>query len=191
MAFITNGAGDVISFAEYTDVVQKDQRLFESNVIKIPEESGFVDVTEFIEDMLERSTQRILLKLKASSWWQGYLAYVGSPVSNLNALPNVNPNLIDPGNANNRRTAFTELCVYHAFSQYILPLIADFGNEESEEVAKIKYYDARFNDLFNELISLADFYDFDNSGTVDTDEKAISYAPTRRTRSRRSIVKVR
>ena len=66
MAFITNGAGDVISFAEYTDVVQKDQRLFESNVIKIPEESGFVDVTEFIEDMLERSTQRILLKLKAS-----------------------------------------------------------------------------------------------------------------------------
>ena len=191
MAFITDGGGNVISFAEYTDVVQKDQRLLESNNIKIPAESGFADVSEFIEDMLEKSTARILLKLKASTWWQGYNAYVGNPINNLNALPDVNPNLIDPGNANGRRDTFTELCVYHSFAQYILPLIADFGNPESEEVSKISYYDAKFNDLFNELISIADWYDYDNDGTIQADEKAITYMRTRRSRSRRSIVQVR
>ena len=37
----------------------------DSNNLKIPAESGFTDTTEFIEDMLEKSTNRILLKLKA------------------------------------------------------------------------------------------------------------------------------
>jgi len=191
MAFITDGGGNVLSFAEYTDLLQKDQRLLESNIIKIPAESGFADVTDFLEDILEKSTDRILLKLKASTWWQSYNAYVGNPISNLNALPNVNPNLIDPANKLNRRQQFTDLCVYYAFAQYVLPLIADFGNPESEEVSKIQYYDAKFNDLFNELIAIADWYDYDASGTVDADEKAITYARTRRTRSRRSIVQVR
>jgi len=191
MAFITDGGGNVLSFAEYTDLLQKDQRLLESNIIKIPAESGFADVTDFLEDICEKSTDRILLKLKASTWWQSYNSYVGNPITNLNALPNVNPNLIDPGNKLNRRQQFTDLCVYYAFAQYILPLIADFGNPESEEVSKITYYDAKFNDLFNELIAIADWYDYDNSGTVDADEKAITYARTRRTRSRRSIVQVR
>jgi len=191
MAFITDGGGNVLSFAEYTDLLQKDQRLLESNIIKIPAESGFADVTDFLEDICEKSTDRILLKLKASTWWQSYNSYVGNPITNLNALPNVNPNLIDPGNKLNRRQQFTDLCVYYAFAQYILPLIADFGNPESEEVSKIQYYDAKFNDLFNELIAIADWYDYDNSGTVDADEKAITYARTRRTRSRRSIVQVR
>ena len=191
MAFITDGGGNVLSFAEYTDLLQKDQRLLESNIIKIPAESGFADVTDFLEDICEKSTDRILLKLKASTWWQSYNAYVGNPISNLNALPNVNPNLIDPANKLNRRQQFTDLCVYYAFAQYILPLIADFGNPESEEVSKITYYDAKFNDLFNELIAIADWYDYDASGTVDADEKAITYARTRRTRSRRSIVQVR
>jgi hypothetical protein len=191
MAFITDGGGNVVSFAEYTDILQKDQRLLESNIIKIPAESGFNDVTDFLEDVLEKSTDRILLKLKASTWWQSYNAYVGNPISNLNSLPNVNPNLIDPGDKLNRRQQFTDLCVYYAFAQYVLPLIADFGNPESEEVSKITYYDAKFNDLFNELIAIADWYDYDNSGTVDADEKAITYARTRRTRSRRSIVQVR
>ena len=191
MAFITDGGGNVISFAEYTDILQKDQRLLESNIIKIPAESGFADVTDFLEDICEKSTDRILLKLKASTWWQSYNSYVGNPITNLNALPNVNPNLIDPANKLNRRQQFTDLCVYYAFAQYILPLIADFGNPESEEVSKIQYYDAKFNDLFNELIAIADWYDYDASGTVDADEKAITYARTRRTRSRRSIVQVR
>jgi len=191
MAFITDAGGKVISFAEFTDVVQKDQRVLESNNLKLPAESGFADTTEFVEDMLEKSTNRILLKLKASTWWQGYNSYVGNPISSLNALPNVDPNLIDPGNGQKRRQQFTDLCVYHTFAQYLLPLIADFGNPESEETSKITYYDAKFNDLFQELISIADWYDFDNSGSIEADEKAISYAPTRRSRSRRSIAQVR
>jgi hypothetical protein len=191
MAFLKDSGGIVISFAEFTDLVQKDQRVLESNNLKIPAESGFADTTIFVEDMLEKSTNRILLKLKASTWWQGYNSYVGNPISSLSALPNVNPNLIDPNNGQKRQQQFTDLCVYHTFSQYLLPLIADFGNPESEETSKINYYDAKFNDLFQELISIADWYDFDNSGTVETDEKAISYAPTRRSRSRRTIAQVR
>lgn len=191
MAFITDGSGNVVSFAEYTDVVQKDQRIFEKNNLKIPAESGFGDIPEFVENMLEKSTNRILLKLKASTWWQSYNSYMGNPISNLNAIPNVNANYIDPLNANNRQTAFTELCVYHCMAQYILPLVAEFGNEESPELQKISYYDAKFNDLFNELISIADWYDFDNDGSVEDTEKAISYMQTRRSRSRRSIVQVR
>tara|TARA_R100000329_G_scaffold36232_2_gene34110 strand:- start:613 stop:1188 length:576 start_codon:yes stop_codon:yes gene_type:complete len=191
MAFITDAENNVISFAEFTDVVQKDQRILDSNNLKIPAESGFTDTTEFIEDMLEKSTNRILLKLKASTWWQSYNGYVGNPISSLSALPVVNPNLIDPGNKQKRRQQFTDLCVYHCFSQFLLPLIADFGNPESEETSKITYYDAKFNDLFQELISIADWYDYDASGTVETDEKAISYAPTRRSRSRRTIAQVR
>ena len=77
MAFITDGSSNVISFAEYTDVVQKDQRIFESNNLKIPEESGFVSVQDFVENMLQKSTDRILLKIKASSWWRSYY-YFGS-----------------------------------------------------------------------------------------------------------------
>ena len=191
MAFITDAGGTVISFAEFTDVVQKDQRVLESNNLKIPAESGFADTTEFVEDMLQKSTNRILLKLKSSTWWQGYNAYVGNPISSLSALPNVNPNLIDPGNGQKMQQQFTDLCVYHCFAQYLLPLIADFGNPESEETSKITYYDAKFNDLFQELISIADWYDFDSSGTVESDEKAITYAPSRRSRSRRSIAQVR
>ena len=42
MAFVTDGSGNVTSYAEYTDVLQKDQRLIEANVIKVPAESGFV-----------------------------------------------------------------------------------------------------------------------------------------------------
>ena len=64
MAFITDGGGDVVSFAEYTDVVQKDQRIFESNNLKIPAESGFLSVQDYVEDMLTKSTDRILLKIK-------------------------------------------------------------------------------------------------------------------------------
>jgi len=191
MAFITDGSGDVISFAENTDLRQKDQKFFEANNIKIPAESGFLTIEEYLEDLCGKSTDRILLKLKVSTWWQSYNAYVGTPISNLNALPNVNPNLIDPGNALSRRQQFTDMCVYYTFSQFLFPLVADFGNPESEEVSKIQYYDAKYNDLFNELISVADWYDADNSGTVDADEKAVSYMRSRRSRSKRSVVPIR
>jgi len=190
MSFVTDGAGKVISFAEYTDVVQKDQRLLEANELRIPAESGFADVTEFVEDMLEKSTNRILLKIKASTWWQAYNNYVGNNIVNLSSLPNVNPSLIDPGNKLGRQQQFTDMCVYYTFKEYLLPLIAQFENEGSD-VVKIEYYDKKFNDLYNELLAMADWYDFDNSGTVDADEKAYSYVQHRRTRRPRSIARVR
>jgi len=190
MAFLTDGGGNVVSFAEYTDVVQKDQRIFEANNLKIPAESGFVSNEDFVEDMLKKSTQRILLKIKASSWWQQYNYYVGNSFD-LNNRPNVNPSLIDPGNALERRQQFTDMCVYYCFGEYLFPLFAEFGNDESPEVAKITYYNAKFNDIFQELISIADWYDADNSGTVDDSEKAVTMQRTRRTRSRSSVVQVR
>jgi hypothetical protein len=191
MAFITDGGGSVTSFAEFTDVLQKDQRVLEANEIVVPAESGFIDKTDFIEDMLTKSTNRILLKIKASTWWQSYNNYVGNAITNLNNIPNVNANLIDPSNTLGRQQQFTDMCVYYCLAQYLLPLIADFGNEESPTFAKINYYDAKFTDIYNELISIADWYDYDNSGTVDADEKAVTYFQTRRTRRRASVVKIR
>lgn len=189
MAFITVN-GQVVSFAEYTDVVQKDQRLFEDNEIRVPANSGFVDIQDFVEDMLEKSTQRILLKIKASTWWQMYNNYVGNPISDLNALPSVNPTLIDPANALGRRQQFTDMCVYYCIKEYLMPLVANF-TEGTSDLQKIEYYDRKYNDIFNELISIADWYDFNNDGTIQTGEKAVSYYMNRRTRSRKNIVQVR
>ena len=45
--------------------------------------------------------------------------------------------------------------------------------------------------LFNELTSIADWYDADGDGTVEADERAITYFRTRRTRRRSTIVPVR
>ena len=45
-------------------------------------------------------------------------------------------------------------------------------------------------DLFMEMISMGDFYDRDGDGTVENDEKLVKYALTRRTRGRKSIVRV-
>lgn len=190
MSFVTDGGGNVVSFAEYTDVVQKDQRLLEANELVIPAESGFADTTEFVEDMLEKSTQRILLKMKSSTWWQAYNNYVGNSITSLSSLPNVNPSLIDPGNKLGRRQQFTDMCVYYCFKEYLVPLIAQF-EDESPDVSKIKYYDGKFNDIFAELLAMADWYDYDGSGTVEADEKAYTYSTMRRTRRRRSIVRVR
>lgn len=187
MAFITDGTGTVISFAEYTDLVQKDQRLFEANEIQIPAESGFADVTEFLEDILEKSTARILTKIKASTWWQAYLQYVGVTVNSLAGLPDV-----DANNIKSRQQDFTDMCVFYAFYSYILPLIADFSEEAtSSEVQKIQYYRNKFNDRFEEVIRLADWYDYDGDGTVEDSEKVYSYSQNRRTRRRLNIVNVR
>jgi hypothetical protein len=185
MAFITVD-GSVVSYAEYTDLVQKDQRVLEANELKVPEESGFADVTEFVEDMLQKSTDRINVKIKASSWWFGYQGYVGSSVSNPALLPDFNPDRIK-----SRKQDFTDMCVYYCLKEYLLPLVADFSIEESSEVNKIEYYDNKFNDIFNELLALADWYDADGDGTVEDGEKAWSYQSVRRSRRRSTIVKVR
>ena len=190
MAFITNATGNVISFAEFTDVVQKDQRVFEANELVIPAESGFVDTTDFVEDMLEKGTNRILLKLKASSWWRNYCFYAGIDYD-INNIPNINPDNIDPGNALGRRQQFTDMCVYYTLKEYIFPLIADFGNEESAGVTKITYYNDKYNSIYEELTALSDWYDADGDGTIQADEKATYYQQVRRSRRRTNIVVVK
>ncbi len=187
MAFITNQSGDVISFAEYTDILQKDQRLLEANEIVVPEESGFLDKSEFIENMCELSTNRILLKMQASTWWRNYNSYVGADWD-INNLPQVNPNRIDPNNTLGRQQQFTDMCVYYTLKEYLLPLIADFGSDESEGVAKIKYYDVKFNDIYSELLAITDWYDADGDGTVETSEKATFIQQSNRRSRRRTVI---
>tara|TARA_R110000822_G_scaffold63329_1_gene155631 strand:+ start:383 stop:940 length:558 start_codon:yes stop_codon:yes gene_type:complete len=185
MAFITV-AGNVTSYAEYTDILQKDQRLLEANAIKVPAESGFTDVTDFLEDLLTKSTDRINVKIKASAWWRSYLSYTGTVVSRPELTPDFNPNRIL-----SRKQDFTDACVYYCLKEYLLPLIGDFSVEESQEVQKIRYYEAKFNDIFNELLAMADWYDADGDGIVEDSEKAYSYATVRRTRRRSTVVRVR
>ncbi len=185
MAFISVG-GSVISYAEYTDVVQRDQRLFEANEIRIPEQSNFVDVPDFIEDMLRQSTDRINAKIKASTWWQAYNNYVGNTISSVSQIPDFDPNRIL-----GRQQSFTDMCVYYCLKEFLLPLIADFSTAETAEVQKIRYYEDKFNDLFQETLALADFYDADDDGTINDSEIAYSYRQVRRSRRRNSVVKVR
>ncbi len=185
MAFIVSG-GNVISYAEALDVRDKDQRLFESNEIdftNVPDTPGSLD--NYIEDLTTKATDRINQKIRASARWREYLNSRGNSYSN-DSIPAFNPNLIK-----SRKSDFTDMCSYYTLKEYLLPKIADFGNPESNEVQKIQYYDAKFNDLLSELLDMFDYYDFDNDGTVEEGEKMVSFQLNRRTRGRRSITKVR
>lgn len=175
MAFIIS-SGVVVSFAEADDVRARDQRVFEQN-------EGFDDIT--IEDMLTRSTDRIMSKLKASDWWREYNNLTRTGTLALADLPAPDRTKIE------RQADFTELCVSHTLKEYLYPRIADFGNEGSAEVSKINFYQKRFDDLWLELLASGDFYDLNDDGTVESSEKNIRSRLTRRTRGRRSIAMVR
>ena len=158
MAFIIE-ASTVVSFAEFQDVVNKDQRLFEAN-------EGLSD--DIVESQLIRATERILSKIRSSAWWRSYyvkrdLVTVFTTVAD---IPAVDPDLIIA-----RENDFTDLCVYTALADFILPSIADFGNENNAERQKMGYYTQKADVLFSELITAGDWYDFDNSGTITSNEK--------------------
>ena len=159
MAFIEE-AGTVVSFAEFQDVVNKDQRLFEAN-------EGLSD--DIVDTQLIRATERILSKIRSSAWWKSYyIRRDQNTVYNTVAdIPAVNPNRIKA-----RLNDFTDLCVYTALSEFILPSIADFGSEDNAERQKMGYYTQKADTLFGELITNGDWYDFDNSGTISSDEKS-------------------
>ena len=159
MAFITE-SGTVTSFAEFQDVVNKDQRLFEAN-------EGLSD--DIVEQQLIRATERILSKIRSSAWWRSYyIRRDSSTVYNTVAdIPAVNPNRIK-----SRLNDFTDLCVFTALSEFILPSIADFGNEDNAERQKMGYYTQKADTLFGELITNGDWYDFDNDGTIQSDERS-------------------
>lgn len=158
MAFISNGS-TVISFATSEDLKALDARLFEQN-----EGLG----TDYVDDQLVRSTERILVQLRSTSWWRDmYLSLSSDPVIRTVAdIPALDPNKIVA-----RQRDFTDLAGYYALYNYILPYIADFGNEDNAERKKMGYYQQKFSDLFGELIQAGDWYDFDGDGNVVSKEK--------------------
>lgn len=159
MAFINDGT-TVISFAEFKDVVDRDSRLFDTN------ESLSEDV---VEPLLVRATERVLTKLRSTAWWQSYYVNRDSSIaySTTADIP-----ALDPEKIVSRINDFTDLCVYTALSEFILPKVADFGTEDNAERQKIGYYTGKAENLFGELISSGDWYDFDGSGTVASKEKS-------------------
>jgi hypothetical protein len=163
MAFISSG-GNVISFAEYEDVLATDQRLFEAN-------EGLSEV--IVEDALTRATTRILTKIQSTDWWKAYyIRMTGASVdtsiytSGLISVPAPSANKIKA-----RQADFTDLCVYFGLSEILLPKVADFGNVDTAERQKIGFYDEKFRALFKELIEAGDWYDFGGQGTVTSTEK--------------------
>lgn len=158
MAFIEE-AGSIVSFAEFQDVVNKDQRLFEAN-------EGLSD--DIVEQQLIRATERILAKIRSSDWWRSY--YVQRDLTTVYRTVADIPE-VDPDKIIARQNDFTDLCVYTALAEFILPSIADFGNENNAERQKMGYYVQKSNELYGELITSGDWYDFDNSGTITSNEK--------------------
>lgn len=148
MAFI-KVSGNVVSFAEFQDVLDRDQRLFDAN-------EGLND-ENVIDPLLIRATERILSKIRQSSWWTD--RFDGQSV------PTVNANQILT-----HQSDFSDLCVYAAFADYILPMIADFGSEDNNEKNKIGYYKQRAEELFMELIKDGSWYDFNADGVVSASE---------------------
>jgi hypothetical protein len=170
MAFVIESS-NVTSFAEYSDVLARDQRLVESN-------EGLTD--DVIEPLLIRATERILTKLRSTSWWQSYYIRrmpAGTVINSSADIPALDANRIEA-----RQNDFTDLCVYTAFAEFVMPLIADFGNEDSSEVKKMGYYQNKADALFNELVAAGDWYDFSNTGTISSDEKQPGYVNLKRVR---------
>jgi hypothetical protein len=158
MAFITSGT-TVLSFAEYEDVLAKDQRLFEAN-------EGLTDV--IVEDALIRATERILTLIRASVWWKSYYVNHSPTTLSVNVPAPVGKQIIA------RKSDFTDLATYYALAEILLPKVADFGNADTAERQKIGFYDEKFRALFKELIEAGDWYDFDDDASVETLEKSPS-----------------
>lgn len=170
MAFIEESSS-VISFAEYSDVVARDQRLFDNN------ESLTDDV---VEELLIRATDRIIANIRTTSWWQSYFrAQDGGSTSITSAADIPNP---DPNKIQARQDDFTDLCVYSALADYILPMVADFSDADSAERQKMGYYKSRAEDLFVELVNAGNWYDFDGDNTVQQDERQVGYTRLQRIR---------
>lgn len=168
MAFVIE-SGDVVSFAEYQDVVDRDQRLFLSN-------EGLTD--DFVDPLLVRATERIMTKLRASDWWRSYyIRRSGSSITNVADIPALDANRILA-----RTNDFTDLCVYTALAEFILPSIADFGNQDNSERQKMGYYTTKADALFGELITAGDWYDFDDDSSIGSTEKQVGQVNLKRVR---------
>ena len=165
MAFINPGQTGVIAFAEYSDVQNADQRIWESN-------EGIADQT-MVEDLTEKATNRILQLIRNTGWWKRYYLIEASEAlrqaTNTRSTPDVP--LPDPDLILGRQADFTDLCVYFTLYEYLLPKVADFSSQDNAEVQKIGVYRTKFDVLFRELIDDGTWYDFNGSGTVTELEK--------------------
>jgi hypothetical protein len=158
MAFIIEN-GVTTSFAEYQDVYSADQRLFEAN-------EGLTDYV--VEAFLVRSTERILNLIRQTDWWRDL--YV-QKTANFSYQSRADIPALDIQRIVSRHDDFTDLCVYYALWNYILPKVADFSREDNAERAKIGFYQGKHEFLFNELINAGDWYDLNDDGNVVSNEK--------------------
>ena len=158
MAFIIEN-NTVISFAEFQDVVDRDQRIFGAN-------EGLTD--DVVEGSLIRATERILTQLRSTDWWRSYYLNQSTNFS-YSSVADIPP--LDPNRIQDRKEDFTDLCVYVALSDFILPGVADFANDDSAERKKMGYYKQRATELFGELVTAGDWYNFDGTGTISSKEK--------------------
>jgi hypothetical protein len=164
MPFIRSG-GNVIAFAEYSDVTNTDQRVFEAN-------EGIADST-MVEDLTEKATSRILQLIRNTGWWKRYYLIEATDAQRLATNTRSTPDVPLP-NANfilGRQADFTDLCVYFTLYEYLYPKIADYSAQDNAEVQKIGVFRTKFDTLFRELIEDGTWYDFDGSGTVTETEK--------------------
>ena len=147
MAFVIEN-NNVVSFAEMQDVLDRDQRLFDSN-------EGLSEPV--VTPLLNRATERILTKIRKTDWWASL---------NGGARP-----AVDPNNILERQNDFTDLCVYQAMAEYILPIVADFGTEDNAERQKMMYYQQKADMLFAELIGDGSWYDVAGDGQISESDR--------------------
>ena len=160
MTFRLNN-GSFLSFAFASDVTGRDPRFFEAN-------EGIT--TGDIESALEKASQRILTQVRNTDWCANYQFSRDTTLNrDMRLLPAVDPLFIKA-----REQEFKDLNVYFALADYLFPGRADFGDETSAEVVKIKFYKDLYNALFDEVIRAGDWYDFSENGTISTEEKAPS-----------------
>jgi hypothetical protein len=157
MAFNYSG-NTFVSFANYADVTVRDQRFFEAN-------EGFTQLD--VNDLLAQASQRILSQIRSTDWWSSYQFKRNTGLNyDSRLIPVVNPDRIKY-----REQDFKDLNVYFCMTEYLLPRVADFGNETSAEVVKIAFYKDQYLALFKELIEAGDWYDYDADGNVETAER--------------------
>lgn len=160
MAFIATST-KVIAFADYSDMTETDSRLFVANEA----------LTEtVVNDLLVRSTARILSNIQSTAWWRSYFIAQDKGATTINTVADIPaPTGIK---IKARKDDFTDLCCYYTLYNYILPKIADFGSDDNDEKQKIGFYEQKYDKLFGELITAGDWYDFDGAGTISSAEKS-------------------
>lgn len=167
MAFISSG-GLVISFCDYLDVTERDQRITEANEIVF---TPFDDLEELVEHFAGRSTQKILYEIKDTDWWKSYFVIKDQGQTNISTLSYIDVPVPLTNKFIGRQQDWTDLCVYKTLYEYLLPKVADFSNEDSAEVKKIGFYREKYQSLFRTLIDAGDWYDFDGNATISPTEK--------------------